>query len=168
MPMKLGEYYTIEELSRRYGVQPLRIHAILKAEQIEVEHFSRAPAIHESEVKRLDGIRHQRQVDNHIITRRQLQAAGFEYHTKRPAWVPRGTDGQNSVFRRGWWLPPAAGGILIEKLRGSDGAQKMKMQMLPFDPTQPHFFGSSALVAKETAKRYGVWPCRGLPCRGLF
>ena len=104
MPMKLGEYYTLEEVAEHLGISKARVRDIISAGDLEVEHFGRTPAVHESALSKLQETRAMRRIEEAKAAREELLRAGFIYHGQPPG----GMDGSGKPlvqgeYRRGWW-----------------------------------------------------------------
>ena len=101
--MQLGEYYTLEQAAEQLAISKYTVIDALKAGLIEKELFGGAIAIHESQVERLPQIWAEYRGEEKRQARQELLAAGFVYHPNPPPGTSRGSSGNQSPSRRGWY-----------------------------------------------------------------
>lgn len=108
MPMRLGEYYTIEEFGEELGVSKIRAREIIQSELVYLEYFGRTPAVPKREVLRVLRVRAERRVLPARAARDTLLNAGFIYMRKKPDGTESGRPHYPGLWRRGWWGPTAS------------------------------------------------------------
>ena len=102
MPMKLGEYYTIDEAAAALKLSPARIINHMTVGDLKVERFAHSVAIHEDALVALKELRIARGTEAKREAQALLRKAGFICRRNPPPEAPRGNAGHPSPFRRGW------------------------------------------------------------------
>ena len=100
--MKLGDYYTIDEVAEKFDISKQRVNDIIKAGDLAVEYFGDKPAIHEFELDNLVKLRAHRQLDKKKSIREELLKNDFVYFAHPNGGSRRGIPIVAGEMRRGW------------------------------------------------------------------
>ena len=118
-PLKPGEYYDMDQVTKSLGITPSIIHKAIDFGIIKGDYLDKKKiVIHESQIEQLKAYRKTHKTGAKKKAQRKLLPEGFKYYRNPPPGTPKGLSKYPGMWRRGWWYRRKYYGLTaIEALR---------------------------------------------------